>query len=85
MGISTSLRSINRTLDAFTVISKANIVAAGKSIIGRPMHFVYDNIQLNQRVGQERMDSHNAFFAAPRDFGLNRSFLQVIVYRYVPL
>jgi hypothetical protein len=44
------------------MITKAKIVTAGKSIIWRPIHFVYDNIQLNQRVGQERIDSHNTFF-----------------------
>ena len=30
MGISASLRSIDRTLEALTVIAKANVVAAGK-------------------------------------------------------
>jgi len=68
IGISTSLRSINRTLEALAVIAKANIVTAGKSIIRRPIHFVYDNIQLNQRVGQERIDSHNTFFCGTSGF-----------------
>jgi hypothetical protein len=68
MGISASLRSIDRTLEALTVIAKENIVAAGKTIIWQPMHFVYDNIQLNQRVGQERIDSHNTFFCGTSGF-----------------
>jgi hypothetical protein len=68
MGISTSLQSIDRTLEALAMITKAKIVTAGKSIIWRPIHFVYDNIQLNQRVGQERIDSHNTFFCGTSGF-----------------
>jgi hypothetical protein len=68
MGISASLRFIDRTFEALTVIAKANVVAAGKSIVWRPIHFVYDNIQLNQRVGQERIDSHNTFFCGTSGF-----------------
>ena len=36
------------------MITKVNIVAAGKSIIWRPIHSVYDNIQL---IGQDRIDT----------------------------
>jgi hypothetical protein len=68
MGISTSLRSIDRTLEALTLIAKESVVAADKSIILRPIHFVYDNIQINQRVGQERIDSHNTFFCGTSGF-----------------
>jgi hypothetical protein len=41
------------------MITKAKIVTAGKSIIWRPIHFVYDNIQLNQHHDQRESTRFN--------------------------
>lgn len=61
LGLSISVDGIQRRLQLLTTKQKRLIRQVSSRILTTPLIFVYDNIQLSQRVAQARIDSHDQF------------------------
>jgi hypothetical protein len=61
LGLSISVDSIKQRLRLLITKQKRLIRQVSTRILTTPLIFVYDNIQLSQRVAQARIDSHDQF------------------------
>jgi hypothetical protein len=68
LGLSISIDSIQRRLQLLTIKQKQLIRKVSSQILTTPLIFVYDNIQLSQRVAQARIDSHDQFLKGTSGF-----------------
>ena len=72
MGISASLRSIDRILEALTVIAKANIVAAGEVLFGDQYTLCMTASSSISALDRSALIVTTLSFVARRAFGRNR-------------